>query len=341
MHEGTGWNVGMRSTTRKRRETAARSVVIWLVLVLAPGAVSAQSSVESYDLGEFTIVQESTTPDSKFREMPVALRGVLAVPDGTGPFPVALFIHGSYAFCTSPNPVDDEVDIYPCPPEGDLRQYEGFTYLAEALAEHGYIALIPDLSAEFNNGFGFSPFAERTTQIIEAHLDALAAAEGFESDIAGKPDLSRLVVAGHSRGGPLAVRYINDRDTATRDVSALALLTPAFLEAKPRVPGTMPTALVVAECDGDVGKKQPLKYRDKQLKPLRKTLTTYYTIPGGTHNGFSTPLGPDPSSPCQDEKLLAPQEQQDFLAAFLPDFYDLALAVGRLPATDASTEPTD
>ena len=212
---------------RTRRPYPGRSAVILCaiigVLLLLPASAMAQSSVESYDLGEVTIVQQSATPDSRFVEMPVALRGVLGVPGGDGPFPVALFIHGSYAFCTSPNPVDDEVDIYPCPPEGDLRQYEGFTYLAEALAERGYLAVIPDLSAEFNNGFGFSPFAERTTQIIEAHLDAVAAAEGFESDIAGKPDLSRLVVAGHSRGGPLAVRYINDQDGATRDVSALAL----------------------------------------------------------------------------------------------------------------------
>ena len=319
----------------------AVALSMMLGLGLAPGAVSAQSSVESYDLGEVTIVQQSAAPDSRFREMPVALRGVLGVPDGAGPFPVALFIHGSYPFCTAPNPEDDEVDIYPCPTEGDLRQYEGFTYLAETLAERGYLAVIPDLSAEFNNGFGFSPFAERATQIIEAHLDAVAAAEGFDAGITGKADLDRLVVAGHSRGGPLAVRYVNDDEAATRDVSALALLTPAFLEAKPKVPGTMPTALVVAECDGDVGKKQPLKYRDKQLKPLRKTLTTYYTIPGGTHNGFSTQLGPDPSKPCKADKLLAPEEQQDFLAAFLPDFYDLALAVGRLPVTDASTEPID
>ncbi len=328
--------MGVRSTTsRMGRGAVALSVVIGLVLALALGVVSAQPSVESYDLGEATIVQSDFPVDSKFRDMPVALRGVLAVPEGEGPFPVALFIHGSYAFCTSPNPVDDEIDIYPCPPDGDLRQYEGFSYLAEALAERGYIAVVPDLSAEFNNGFGFAPLAQRSTQIIEAHLDAIATGEGFETEVAGKADLSRLVLAGHSRGGPLAVRYINDQEVATRTVSALALLTPAFLEPKPKVPGTMPTALVVAECDGDVGTKQPLKYRDKQLKPLRKTLTTYYTIPGGTHNGFSTQLGSDPASPCEDDQLIAPEEQQRFTASFLPDFYDMALAVGRLPATEA------
>jgi dienelactone hydrolase len=322
------------------RGAVALSVVMGLVLALAPAAVSAQASVESYDLGEVTVVQADQAPDSRFREMPVSLQGVLAVPEGEGPFPVALVIHGSYPFCTTPNPVDDEVDIYPCPPEGDLRQYEGFTYLAEALAERGYIALIPDLSAEFNNGFGFAPFAQRATQIIEAHLDAITGGDGFEADVAGKADRSRLVLAGHSRGGPLAVRYIRDEDLATRTVSALALLTPASLEAKLRIPDGMPTALVIAECDGDVGTEGPLQYRDKQLKPLRKTLTTYYTIPRGTHNGFSTQLGPDPSSPCEDELLLAPSDQQDFLAAFLPDFYDLALATGRLPAV-ASAAPTD
>jgi dienelactone hydrolase len=316
-------------------------VVLGLLALALPATVAAQPSVESYDLGETTIIQSNLSADSGFREMPVVLRGVLAVPEGEGPFPVALFIHGSYPFCTSPNPVDDEVDIYPCPPEGDLRQYEGFTYLAQALAEQGYVALVPDLSAEFNNGFGFAPFAQRATQIIEAHLDALAAGEGFETDVAGKADLSRLAVAGHSRGGPLAVRYTNDRDVATRVVSALALLTPAFLEAKPKVPGKMPTALVVSQCDGDVGTKQPLKYRDKQLKPLRRTLTSYYTIPGGTHNGFSTQLGADPSSPCKDKKLLEPDDQQAFLAAFLPDFYDLALAAGSLPVTEAPTDLTD
>ena len=334
--------MGVRSTTpRLSRGAVALSVVMGLVLALAPGAVSAQPSVESYDLGEVTIVQADLAPDSRFREMPVSLRGVLAVPEGEGPFPVALVIHGSYPFCTSPNPVDDEVDIYPCPPEGDLRQYEGFTHLAEALAERGYIALIPDLSAEFNNGFGFAPFAQRTTQIIEAHLDAITGGDGFEADVVGKADLSRLVLAGHSRGGPLAVRYIRDKDLTTRTVSALALLTPAFLEARPRIPGDMPTALVIAECDGDVGTEGPLQYREKQLKPLRKTLTTYYTIPGGTHNGFSTQLGADPSSPCRDEQLLAPDDQQDFLAAFLPDYYDLALAIGRLPVAEASADLTD
>ena len=319
------------TTARRSRHTTAVSVLIGLLLLLIPAAATAQSSVESYDLGEATIVQSDFEADSRFHDMPVALQGVLAVPDGEGPFPVALIVHGAYEFCST---LIEEVDVYPCPPEDDLRQYEGFSYLAEALAARGYIAVIPDLSAEFNNGYGFPVFGERSVQIIEAHLDALEAGEGFDVDVAGKGDFSRLVIAGHSRGGPLAVRYITDDGTATRSASALALLAPAPLAPKAKIPATMPTALVIAQCDGDVGTKGPLQYRNKQLKPLRKTLTTYYTIPGGTHNAFSTQLGSDPSSPCKEEKLLAPEEQQAFASSFVPDFFDMALASGRLPVAE-------
>jgi dienelactone hydrolase len=291
-------------------------------------AATAQPQVESYDIGEATIVQADRPADDRFREMPVRLQGVLAVPDGEGPFPVALIVHGAYQFCST---VIVEVDVYPCPPEDDLRQYEGFSYLAEALAERGYIAVVPDLSAEFNNGYAFPTFGERTVQIIEAHLNALEAGEGFEVDVAGKADLSRLVIAGHSRGGPLAVHYISDDAAATRTVSALALLTPAALGRKTKFPATMPTALVIVQCDGDVGTKGPLQVRNRQLKPLRKTLTAYYTIPGGTHNGFSTQLGSDPSKPCKEAKLLAPAEQQEWASRFVPDFFDMAHSSGRVP----------
>ena len=304
-------------------------VLVGLLLLTLPAVASAQPQVTSYDIGEATIVQSDFEADSPVHEMPVKLQGVLAVPDGEGPFPVALLIHGVYEFCTTIDPRDEEVDVYPCPPEGDLRQYEGFSYLAEALASRGYVAIVPDLSAEFNSGYGFPKPGERVNQIIEAHLDAVAAGDDFDVDVAGKADLSRLVIVTHSRGGPMALGYLSD-DATTRSASALAMLTPAYAP-KPKIPATMPTALVISQCDGDVGRKTPLLYRTKQLKPLRKTLTAYYTIPGGTHNAFSTQLGSDPSSPCKDEDLLAPEAQQDFAANFVPDFFDMALASGRLP----------
>ena len=45
---------------------------------------------------------------------------------------------------------------------------------ATAWAERGYLTLVPDLSAEYDNGYGFSSFGVRAIQIADAHLDVLS-----------------------------------------------------------------------------------------------------------------------------------------------------------------------
>ncbi len=305
-------------------------VMTVLAVFIAP--IRAQSAMsESYDLGDTSIFQTNFAQDSRFYEIAVRIQGVLAVPEGDGPFPVVLFVHGAYMFCTAP--MQGEADAYPCPPEDDLRQYEGFTYLAEGLAERGYIAIVPDLSAEFNTGIGFAQQGVRTVQIVNAHLAALEADVGFETDISGKVDLSELVIATHSRGGPLALFYLN-ADDASYTADALAMLTPAALFAnadrviEETVPETLPTALIIAECDGDVGTDQPLSYLDDMIIPGRPALTTIYTVPGATHNAFSTNLDADPSQECEDAALLDAQRQRNITTYFLSDFFDAALLYG-------------
>lgn len=317
---------------RQARGVAIAALLIATALAVTQAVVSAGSSAEEYDAGRATITQGAEPPDSKFGEMPVQLRGTIAVPEGEGPFPVVVFVHGSYPFCD----VVSEYDVYPCPAENDLRQFEGFSYLAEALAGHGYITLVPDLSAEYNTGFAVPVFGERAIQIIDAHLDALASGLGFDDVIAARADLDRLSLVGHSRGGPIALRYITD-ETATRDVSALALLTPAFRAEEAKIPASMPTALVIAGCDGDVGTREPLEYRRKQLRNLRPTLTTTYTLANGTHNAFSTKLDLIHDPQCQKKELLPAEQQQSFAAAFVPDFLDAALSYGQLPVASTAT----
>jgi len=299
------------------------------VVGMADGAPAAAQGVTvlHYDLGETTIIQDQFPPESRFHAMPVRVRGVLALPAGAGPFPVVLIVHGSYQFCTAP--LVNDVDPYPCPPEADLRQYEGFAELAAALADDGYLALVPDLSAEFNNGFGEPRFGDRAVQILTAHLDALAAGGGFDVDLADRADLNRLILVGHSRGGPLSIRFATDSAAAsTYPLSALALLTPSAPLQGMDMPETLPAALVIAECDGDVGTTEPLGYLDEQLLPLRPGVTVISPLPGGTHNGFSTRLPPDPVDPCPGQALLEPARQRAIMARLLPRFFDLALNGG-------------
>jgi dienelactone hydrolase len=231
-------------------------------------------------------------------------------------------MHGSYPFCTAPL-VDGEVDPYPCPPSQDLRQFEGFEEIATAWAERGYLTLVPDLSAEYNNGYGFSSFGVRAIPIADAHLDALSDGSNMPGHETDKADLDRLSVVGHSRGGPLAVRYVTD-DDAGRSPMALVLLTPASMAPEAVIPETMPTMLITSECDGDVGLDGPGVYRREQLPWLRPAPTLFHLITGGTHNAFSTQLDRDLGSDCTEEQLLDPEDQRAVVADIVPDFLDLA-----------------
>ena len=117
----------------------------------APVEPSLPAAVE-YDLGEATVVQERFPEGDSFRNMPVRLNGVIAVPaEGDGPFPVVMIIHGTHPGCPE---VEHGVDRWPCDPEVEQRNYSGFAYLVEALAEQGYVALAPNFNAEHTFGFG-------------------------------------------------------------------------------------------------------------------------------------------------------------------------------------------
>ncbi len=177
----------------------------------APAPQAAPRAVE-YNLGQATIVQERFPEGDRFRDMPVRLNGVIAAPtEGDGPFPVVMIIHGSHPGCPE---LEHGVDRWPCDPEVEQRNYSGFAYLVEALAEQGYVALAPNFNAEHTFGFGEPTPDERLTQVFDLHMQGLAEAaagraNGFGVDLAGRADLGRLALFGHSRGGGSAVGLAN------------------------------------------------------------------------------------------------------------------------------------
>ena len=89
----------------------------------------------TYDLGDATVVQANFPEDSRFRNMPVRLNGVIAAPAGEGPYPVVVILHGTHPGC----PVDEMgVDRWPCDPADEQANYSGFAYLVSELAARGY-----------------------------------------------------------------------------------------------------------------------------------------------------------------------------------------------------------
>ena len=100
-----------------------------MAAVPAEGIAPASPKAVEYNLGETTITQARFPEDSRFRNMPVRLNGVIAAPsEGDGPFPVVVIIHGAHPGCPE---VEHGVDRWPCDPEVEQRNYNGFAYLAE------------------------------------------------------------------------------------------------------------------------------------------------------------------------------------------------------------------
>ena len=174
----------------------------------AEGIAPASPKAVEYNLGETTITQARFPEDSRFRNMPVRLNGVIAAPsEGDGPFPVVVIIHGAHPGCPE---VEHGVDRWPCDPEVEQRNYQGFAYLVATLAAQGYVVLAPNFNAEHTFGFGEPVPDERLTQVFDLHLQALAeaaagGANGFGVDLAGRADVNRLALFGHSRGGGAAL----------------------------------------------------------------------------------------------------------------------------------------
>jgi hypothetical protein len=170
-------------------------------------------NLQSYNLGNATLIQPGVS--SSWQEMPYSLNGTLGIPQGEGPFPVVLLLHGRHPGChfveeTNPSP-------WPCPPGTETRFDQGLAYLAQALTKAGYLTLAPNLNAAYANAYGATAenrtnlVEVRSQQIIDAHLESLSDAHrggsaDFIASLEGKANLNQLAIIGHSLGGGIAVR---------------------------------------------------------------------------------------------------------------------------------------
>src|SRR5512136_2497627 len=267
-----------------------RIIVLTLLVAVALSACGAPTTASTiapaspkaveYNLGEATIIQERFPADSRFRNMPVRLNGVIAVPTtGKGPFPVVVILHGTHPGC----PEIDHVDRWPCDPADEQPNYQGFGYLAEHLATNGYVALSININAENTFGFGEPTPGERLTQIVDKHLKALTAASAggenkFGVDLNGKADLRRLALIGHSRGGENALMVAQDAQLGASGtdgygpVAGVLQIAPSPGFVDPLKGSPVPVGIILPMCDGDVISQEGQKlYEGARLAPGQQT----------------------------------------------------------------------
>ena len=297
-----------------------------------------------YDLGEATIVQERFPEDSRFRNMPVRLNGLIAAPsEGDGPFPVVVIIHGTHPGCPE---VEMGVDRWPCDPEVEQRNYSGFAYLASALAGQGYVVLAPNFNAEHTFGFGEPTPGERLAQVLDLHLQTLAEATAggsneFGVELAGRADLSRLALLGHSRGGEAAVGLANSPELMAASqgygpVAGVLLIAGATTFLDPWTSVSAPLATILAACDGDVTDQTgQFFFEGPRLAPDQTEWATSAWLERANHNAFNSILPGDMISQHERpdcETLLDGDAQRGWLVDYAGDF----LTTLRLAAKDAT-----
>ncbi len=134
-------------------------------------------STGTVDLSDF--VEFDARYPWPFNNQRVPLNGIVRVPTGQGPFPLAVFVHGNHDAFENSTP--------------------GYLYLCEHLASHGIIAATID--SNFTNGWNFGENESRALVILE-HIRQFRTWNATPSHpLQNKIDLSKVLICGHSRGG--------------------------------------------------------------------------------------------------------------------------------------------
>ena len=310
-----------------------------------PTAEPQPAEVEAipFDLGDAALVQADYVPE-RVREMPVRLNGMMAAPAAGDNLPLAVIIHGSHGSgCPSPDGVTED---WPCPGEESLH-YEGFAYLLEALAGRGYVALAINANPLYVMAYGEANTTMRAPLLFDLYMEKVAAAAsgedvGLSVDLAGRVDLNRLALLGHSMGGAAVDTIVAGRSGQTSPeqigagqgpVAAAFLLAPfEYSDAKGGL--TAPTAILLPACDRDVaGLDGQLYYERERAKSDVENPVISVLLQWANHNRFNTELEDEwlgrGSQVCTPETLLPAEQQQQFLADYVPRFFDVALGIGQ------------
>lgn len=287
-----------------------------------------------------------------FTPKAMPLNGRVWYPEGAGPYPLVLIVHGNHNMKDFSDP--------------------GYGYLGELLASRGFIVVSLDMN--FING-GIRNENDARGWFFLKHLEAWRGFNETEDNpFHGKVDLDRVALIGHSRGGEAVghaaafnrlTHYPDDAGVrfdfgfGIRSIIAIAPVDGQYRPANRLVPVENVNYLVFhGSHDGDVssfmGLRQYQRVRFTDGAPRFKAAVFVYRA---NHGQWNTVWGAHDNGPRSgrilDLRTLMPGEEQrqmgkiyiaSFLEAtlkdderYLPLFRDHRIAAGWLPKTMYTT----
>ncbi len=293
-------------------------------------------AVHVYNLGKVDL------PDAGPRgPLPVRIWGAIGVPAGPGPHPLVVVAHGRHG---DGCPIDDQdFPTWPCF-ASEQRNDLGLRHVVRALAERGFVAIAPDLNGAFTAGWGEPNDRARWPRVVNRTLRPLAAdaTDGgtrFGTEMAGKLDLTRIGVLGHSLSGFNAARFARfraDNTSAAEVASGRGPLSAAFLLAPVAGSGSLPdieAAVVLASCDGDTGDAGRRYLLRARRTPGRSEPLHLPRLIGANHNYFNRTLArleQDDAmglgARCRPGRRLSGRQQQHWLGRAATGFFRTVLS---------------
>lgn len=261
------------------------------------------------------------------KRLPV--NGRVWYPEGPGPFPLVLIVHGNHRMTEFSDP--------------------GYAYLGELLASRGYI--LASVDENFLNGNLRGENDARGWMLLQ-HLVAW---RHFNADSASplfrKVDLTRIALMGHSRGGEAVAvaaafnklpRYPDDARVTFDfgfDIRTLVAIAPVDGQYRPADQGTPLTDInylvLHGAHDSDVstfmGQRQFQRIRFSGRGAWRKSAIYIYRANHGQFNTVwgSSDVGPELGLLLAKKNLLSGDEQRRAGKVFISAFLDLTLRDAR------------
>lgn len=253
------------------------------------------------------------------------INGRVWYPEGEGPFPLALIVHGNH----DPKDFSDP----------------GYGYLGELLASRGIILVSVDMN--FING-GIREENDGRGWLLLKHLEAWRGFNADESNpLYGKADLDRVAVMGHSRGGEAVNhaaafnrldRYPDDAslefdfDFGIRAVVAIAPVDGQYLPTGRLVPMENVNYMVFhGSHDGDVSSFHGLRvYQRLSFTDDRDYFKTAIYMYRANHGQWNTSWGSGDFGPRSGRilelgGLIDPEDQQEMARIYVSAFLEATL----------------
>jgi dienelactone hydrolase len=282
-------------------------------------------SVDASKLVDLAQTAKSRNKYWGFTPKGMPINGRVWYPDGPGPYPLVLIVHGNHS-------MEDYSD-------------PGYAYLGELLASRGFITVSVDMN--FING-GIRNENDARGWFFLKHLEAWRGFNRTEGNpFHGRVDLERVSLIGHSRGGEAVghgaafnrlSHYPDDASLkfdfgfGIRSVIAIAPVDGQYRPADMLVPVENVSYLVFhGSHDGDVssfmGIRQYQRVRFTDGAPRFKAAVFVYRA---NHGQWNTVWGPHDNGPRSGRildlrTLMSGEEQRQFAKTYISAFLEATL----------------